>query len=516
VSIALAATWNPRGELPRLKALLPDFLALYASVAIVLPTELDEPTWDSLQRLADGTGGQLAIHRALDWRDGRRESLAQAVQSAASSIQYADLDRLLRWLETNPQELLQAAQEISRWDYLLIERQPAAYATHPQALIQTEAISNLVGSYFLGQKVDLSAGSKGFSRKAAEFLLAQAPCGRPFGADAAWAILLKRAGFRIGTLAVAGLDWETADRYQEQAAASEQQQAAAAAYDADPAHWAHRLDVAQEIVQAAIDAARQPLPVPELGDFDFDAVFYVDDYMYFYSDMLLPEVTDRQAEALVRLLEMQPQMKILDLACGFGRHANRLALMGYDVTGIDLTPGFLEIARRDAAEMGVQVDYHQGDMRQLDFEAQFDRALLLFTAFGYFDDQGNLEVLRRIARALKPGGRLVFDSINRDSFLKRMLPFIVTEKDGNLMIDRSSFDCETGRTTNRRIVLRDGLRRDKPFSVRLYNPNELRTLLPLAGLEPTGFYGDWDGTPLTSESRRMIVIAKKSLPGEEE
>ncbi len=326
MSIALAATWNPRGELPRLKALLPDLLAMYVHVVIVLPTELDEPTWDSLQRLADGAGEQLAIHRALDWRDGRRESLAQAVQSAAGFIQYADLDRLLRWLETNPQELLQTAQEISRWDYLLIERQPPAYATHPQALIQTEAISNLVGSYFLGRQVDLSAGSKGFSRKAAEFLLAQAHCGRPFGADAAWAILLKRAGFRIGTLAVAGLDWEFADRYQEQAAASEQQQAAAAAYDADPAHWAYRAGVALEIVQAAIDAARQPLPALEPGDFDFDAVFEVDDYMYFYSDMLLPENTDRQIDGLVQLLEMQAPMKILDLACGFGRHANRLAL----------------------------------------------------------------------------------------------------------------------------------------------------------------------------------------------
>jgi SAM-dependent methyltransferase len=238
--------------------------------------------------------------------------------------------------------------------------------------------------------------------------------------------------------------------------------------------------------------------------------------MYFYSDMLLPEHTDRQVEGLVRLLEMQPPMAILDLACGFGRHANRLAALGFHVSGIDRSEGFLELARRDAAEQGVVVDYRQGDMRQLDFEAQFDRVLLLFTAFGYFDDQGNLDVLRRIARALKPGGRFIFDSIHRDSFLKRMLPAGVTEKDGNLMIDRNSFDSETGRRINRRIVIRDGIRRDKPFSVRLYNPNELQTLLPLAGLRPTGFFGDWDGTPLGAESRRMIVIAKKSLPGDEE
>ncbi len=243
--------------------------------------------------------------------------------------------------------------------------------------------------------------------------------------------------------------------------------------------------------------------------FDIDSVFEVDDYMYFYSDMLTEEFTERQVAFLVRELELAPPMKILDLACGFGRHANRLAGLGYEVVGIDFTPGFLDLARKDAAQRSVQVDYRQGDMRRLDFQEEFDRVLLMFTAFGYFEDEGNFQTLVNIARALQPGGLLVFDIPNRDVFLKGFLPYIVTEKGGDLMIDRNIFDTATGRQFNRRIVIRDGVRKDKPFFVRMYNPNEITDLLHRAGLQVHRMFGTWDSEPLSVDSRRMIVIARK-------
>src|SRR5512136_302848 len=101
--------------------------------------------------------------------------------------------------------------------------------------------------------------------------------------------------------------------------------------------------------------------------FDLDAVFEVEDYVYFYRDSLTDERSDAEVAELVEPLELRPPLKILDLACGFGRHANRLAVLGHAVTGVDFTPGFLEIARRDAAYRGVWVDYRQGDMRRIDF-----------------------------------------------------------------------------------------------------------------------------------------------------
>ncbi len=252
-----------------------------------------------------------------------------------------------------------------------------------------------------------------------------------------------------------------------------------------------------------------PEPLPP-DAFDFEAVFDVDDYLYFYREMLTDERTDAEVAAIVNLLDLRSPLKILDLACGFGRHANRLAALGHQVSGVDLFPGFLEIARQDAERKGVTVAYQQKDMRQISDEDTYDLVLLLFTAFGYFDEEDNLLVLRKICKALKPGGRFLMDAPNRDAAIKGNQPYFVTEKEGNLMIDRVTFDTLSGRTQNRRIVIRDGVRRDKPFSIRLYNPNEMTALLRQAGLQLEQFYGDWDGQPLQGEGRRMIILARKA------
>jgi SAM-dependent methyltransferase len=241
----------------------------------------------------------------------------------------------------------------------------------------------------------------------------------------------------------------------------------------------------------------------------YESVFEVDDYLYFYSDMLSDELSERQVAFLVEKLALDRPLRLLDLGCGHGRHANRLAALGHQVTGFDRSPGFLELARQDAAAGGVRVDYRLGDMRRLDYDEVFDRALMMFTVFGYFSDDENLLVLRNIARALKPGGKLLFDIQNRDVFLVGYRSDSVMEKEGNLMIDRHTYDMLTGRIYNRRIVIRDGVRRDKPFFVRLYNASEVRDLLRLAGLELEQIYGGWEAQPLSTESRRMIIIARK-------
>ena len=149
-------------------------------------------------------------------------------------------------------------------------------------------------------------------------------------------------------------------------------------------------------------------------------------------------------------------------------------------------------------------------MRQLDFVDEFDRVLLLFTSFGYFEDRENEQVLENMVRALKPGGCLMFDIPNRDVVLKDLPPADVIDKGGDLLINRFSFDVLTGRFHNRRIVIRNGIRKDKPFSIRLYNASEIRHLLDRAGLADCKLLGE-DGRPLSADSRRMVVIARKPL-----
>lgn len=243
--------------------------------------------------------------------------------------------------------------------------------------------------------------------------------------------------------------------------------------------------------------------------FDLQDVFDEDDYLYFYKESLTDERTDVEVEALVKYLELNSPQRILDLACGYGRHTNRLAALGHEMVGVDLMPGFLSIARQDAENRNVQVDYCQGDMRQIDFVEEFDRVMIVFTAFGYFDDDENLDVLKRVARALKPGGLFIVDFLNRDTILRNFCPYYVVEKGNDLMIDRMSLDSLTGRWNNRRIVIRDGVRKDKFFSIRIYNPSEMRHLLDRAGLKVVQMYGNWNGSLVSMDERRLVTVARK-------
>ena len=247
---------------------------------------------------------------------------------------------------------------------------------------------------------------------------------------------------------------------------------------------------------------------------DVANMFSVDDYMYFYSDYLTPERSAAETAALIGLLDMDPRrhgpLRVLDLACGFGRIANRLALFGHRVTGVEYLPGFLEIARREAALNELEVEYIQGDMRVVDFPPQFDRAVMMFNSFGYFTDEENLLVLKKIAAALKPGGLLGFDIASRDGLLNDFHAHYVSEKEDNLLINRFSFDVRTGRLRNDRIVIRDGQRRDRPFSIRLYSVTEMRALLAQAGLTLETVYAEWDASPLELSSPSMVVIARKN------
>jgi SAM-dependent methyltransferase len=123
---------------------------------------------------------------------------------------------------------------------------------------------------------------------------------------------------------------------------------------------------------------------------------------------LSPEHTAREADSLVRALDVSPRAELLDVPCGSGRLSLELASRGHHMTGVDWSHEFLAHARSsDAAR---EVTWERRDMRDLPWPARFDGAFCLGNSFGYLDDEGNEAFLHAVAAALKPGARFVLET----------------------------------------------------------------------------------------------------------
>ncbi len=252
----------------------------------------------------------------------------------------------------------------------------------------------------------------------------------------------------------------------------------------------------------------------------YETLFVRDYYDYFYvggpRGIFSDEDRARQAEAQVdfidRALELPKGARVLDLCCGHGRHAVRLALRGYRVTGLDLSAYHIRLAKAAARATGVQVEWLRADMRDVPGRNRFDAVINCFTAFGYFDEQSeDQRVLDGVARTLRPGGRFFIDTINHDGLMARFRESDANERpDGALSMELRRYDVLTGRTNVDWIYVDpDGKRRKAFHSLRLYTFTEFAAMLAKAELRVVRTWGNFDGSELSMHSPRMMVLAEK-------
>lgn len=131
------------------------------------------------------------------------------------------------------------------------------------------------------------------------------------------------------------------------------------------------------------------------------------------------EWTEKDAAFLARQLPLPRYQRVLDLCCGYGRHAIRLAARGYTVTGLDRDAAAIEEARRFGSAAGQQATYIVGDMRELDtLPGEYDATISMWQSLSYFDEATNAALLRQIAAKLAPAGRFVVDMYNRAYFAR--------------------------------------------------------------------------------------------------
>ena len=222
---------------------------------------------------------------------------------------------------------------------------------------------------------------------------------------------------------------------------------------------------------------------------------------------LYPHRDVHEAERVVDLLERLDVVgkgTVLDLACGAGRHLAALARRGARVLGLDLSLPMLRAARR----LG-QSHLVRGDLRQLPVRtATCDTVLNLFTSFGYFDDdRQHVQVLAEVARVLKPGAWFVLDFLNPPFVRATLVPRDERRIGGSGIVQERRLS-EDGRYVIKTIRA-SGEGRSFIERVRLFERDELVSLLTARGLTVTTALGDYDGGPYAANSPRCILVARR-------
>ncbi len=216
-----------------------------------------------------------------------------------------------------------------------------------------------------------------------------------------------------------------------------------------------------------------------------------------------------------KALDLPKGSRILDLACGYGRISIELASKGYKVVGLDFSNYFLEMGRSEAIRRKVEVEFVQGDMRNIPYRDEFDGVVCWSNSFGFFSDEENEKVLHLIGCSLKRNGKLVLDLHNRDAVVRNRLGKRWFKKDNFFILSDWTFDAELSRSNIQEIIIDEstGSVKKQVMSMREYTLHEMKRMLKDAGLEFLQVYGDTpkgftpEGFSIDSS---LLVLAQKA------
>ena len=224
-----------------------------------------------------------------------------------------------------------------------------------------------------------------------------------------------------------------------------------------------------------------------------------------------PEYTKVEAEFISELLRLTPGARILDAPCGEGRIARELAAKGYQLTGVDIAEEFLAAARSAAKERNLIMDFEVADARSLSFRGDFDGAVCWGNSFGYFDDAGNTGLLQSLARALRPGGRLVLDaSSNAESRLPNFCPREWSRIADILFLEENEYDHAQGRMITHYTFIRGGKEEKRIGSHRIYTYREICGMLEEAGFAHVESYATLSKEPFKLGANQLFMEAIKA------
>ena len=213
----------------------------------------------------------------------------------------------------------------------------------------------------------------------------------------------------------------------------------------------------------------------------------------------------RFIDRLCEFLEIKPKSKILDLACGKGRHSIYLAKKGFTITGIDLAEQ--SIVKAKQTEL-TNVNFEVHDMRKVYKKDQFDFVFNLFTSFGYFENQeDNIDVLKGVTLNLRENGLFVLDFLNASKVIKNLVPKESKQLEGITFNLKRSYD---GTNIRKDIYLKDN---DKNYHfqerVSAFNLHDIKKMAALADLKIVNTFGDYNLNSFEEKNTDRLILVMR-------
>lgn len=205
-------------------------------------------------------------------------------------------------------------------------------------------------------------------------------------------------------------------------------------------------------------------------------------------------------------------LSVLDAGCGMGRISVELALLGADVTGVDIIEAELEAAREIAQDEEVSINFINADLRTFKSEKKFDLALNLYTSFGYCDSESqDTQILKQIYDSLKAGGTFILECTSRESAIRFWTPGETFERGGKTVTTEFHV-VGNWEGLSSRWTLTDPVTKavtDHVFTQRLYSAPELKKTLLGIGYKTVEIYGGYDERPYDENLSTMLLLCRK-------
>lgn len=212
------------------------------------------------------------------------------------------------------------------------------------------------------------------------------------------------------------------------------------------------------------------------------------DYLKEHKNYFSKKQLQKDVDFIIDVLNLNKKDKILDIACGHGRHTLELAKRDFNMDGLDFSDYLLKVAKEYAKQKNLQINFYKQDIHNINIKDKYDKIFLFFSEFGLFDAK---KVLKNVSKILKTNGLFLLDCDN----VFRLIQYLIKHPRAPYQFDFINMKLKE-KQKNSKVV-------------RYYIVSELKKLFNDHELRVISIYGNYEKQKLGINSKRIILIGKK-------